>query len=182
MARRKGSKTRRREHKKTRHAQTNGKGNSKRTIKKRRSGIGDARLERGLRVLSETKDINAAARAIHVSIERFKRAAKRKNTIRRRQRNWTVVRSLPRKMPIFSGGKQLAITVRTRSASLIGRYMSAVRQFLRTNDPKYLADFRGRGVKDVNGKVHEFETDPNVLYRLSSAGGEPFEEIYRIVL
>ena len=85
-------------------------------------------------------------------------------------------------MPIFSGGKQLAITVRTRSASLIGRYMSAVRQFLRTNDPKYLADFKGRRVKDVKGKVYEFETAPNVLYRLSSAGGEPFEEIYRIVL
>lgn len=85
-------------------------------------------------------------------------------------------------MPTFSGGRQLAITVRSRAASLIGRYMSAVGQFLKTNDPKYLVEFKGRSVMDVRGKIYEFETDPNVLYRLSSAGGEPFEEIYRIII
>jgi hypothetical protein len=60
--------------------------------------------------------------------------------------------------------------------------MSAVRQFLQTNDPKYLTKFKGLSVRDVRGKIHTFETDPNTLYRLSSASGEPFEEIYRIVI
>jgi len=60
--------------------------------------------------------------------------------------------------------------------------MAAVGQFLKTNDPKYLAEFKGRSVKDVKGSIFQFETDPNVLYRLSSAGNEPFEEIYRIVI
>ncbi|MGA8611668.1 MAG: hypothetical protein WB760_08090 [Xanthobacteraceae bacterium] len=60
--------------------------------------------------------------------------------------------------------------------------MSAVGQFLKTNDPKFLAEFKGTSVKDASGKVHQFEADPNTLYRLSSAGGEPFEEIYRIVI
>ncbi len=147
----------------------------------RRPGISDARLERGLGVLRETKDIKAAARAIRVSVDRFKRAAKRRNLIRRQERNWIVVRRLRRKMPIFTDGKQLAITANSKSASLIGRYMSAVGQFLKTNNPKFLAEFKGRSVKDVSGKVYQFETDPNVLYRLSSAGGEPFEEVYRIV-
>jgi hypothetical protein len=135
-----------------------------------------------LRVLSETKDIAQAARSIRVSEERFKRAARRKAAIRKRKGFWTVVRRLPRKMPMFSGGRQLAITVNSKSASLIARYMSAVAQFLKSNDPKVLAEFKGASVKDAKGKVYSFETDPNTLYRLSSAGGEPFEEIYRIVI
>jgi hypothetical protein len=85
-------------------------------------------------------------------------------------------------MPIFSGGKSLAITVTSKSASLIGRYMSAVGQFLKTNNPEFLAEFKDRSVKDASGKLHQFETNPNALYRLASAGGEPFEDIYRIVI
>jgi hypothetical protein len=149
---------------------------------RRRPGISDKRLERGLRVLAQTKDIKAAARSIRVSVKRFERSAKRKTAIGKRKGFWTVVRRLPRKMPIFSGGRQLAITVRSNSATLIGRYNSAVAKFLRTNDPKFLVEFKGCGVKDVRGKFHEFTTDPNVLYRLSSAGNEPFEDIYRIVI
>lgn len=160
-----------------------GKLKSNRTAHKgRRPGISEPRLERGLRVLSETKDIKAAARAIRVSLERFQRAAKRRKAIQKRNGFWVVVGRLPRKMPIFSAGRQLAITVRSSGASTIGRYMAAVGQFLQTNDPKILTEFTGRGVKDVRGKSFQFETDPNVLYRLSSAGGEPFEEMYRIVI
>jgi hypothetical protein len=155
---------------------------SRRQRIRRRIGINATRLERGLRVLSETKDIKTAARAIRVSPERFKLAAKRKATIRKQKGFWIVVRRLPRRLPIFTNGKQVAITVRSKSASLIGRYMSAVGQFLKTNDPKFLAEFRDRSVKDARGKTYEFETNPNALYQLSSAGNEPFEEIYRIVI
>jgi hypothetical protein len=155
---------------------------SRQITKKRRPGVSNARLERGLRVLAETRDIKTAARSIRVSAERFERAAKRKAAIQKRKGFWTVVRRLPRKMPLFSGGRQLAITVKSNSATLSGRYMSAVRQFLRSNDPKFLDVFKGLSVKDARGKVYPLETDPNVLYRLSSAGNEPFEEIYRIVI
>ncbi len=172
--------TRRRPPKNATKRKPNSQRDSRRVAKSR--GISDARLESGLRVLSETKDIEAAARSIRVSVERFKRAAKRLSAIRKQDRNWIVVRRLRRKMPMFTGGRQLAITVNSKSASLVGRYMSAVRQFLHSNDPKYLAEFRSRTVKDVRGKTFQFETDPNALYRLSSAGGGPFEEIYRIVL
>ena len=149
---------------------------------KRPRRISDARLERGLRVLMQTKDISTAARAIRATPEKFKRAAKRRRAIRKRGGHWNVVGRLPRKMPIFSDGKQLAITVRSKSASQIGAYMSAVRKFLRTNDPSGLAEFKNQGVKDVKRKTFPFEINPNALYRLSSAGGEPFEQIYRIVL
>ena len=157
---------------------------SKRPVagKRRKPGISDARLERALRVYSRTKDIKAAARSIRVSEERLKRAALRKVAGRKKRRTLSIVRRLPRKMPVFTNGKLVAVTVRTRSATLIGRYMSAVAKFLKTNDPKFLADFEDRSVKDVSGKIHQFETNPNVLYRLSSAGNEPFEDIYRIVI
>ena len=148
----------------------------------RRLGISDARLERALRVYADTKDIKAAARSIRVKLDRLRRAVKRRFPAKKHVTLWVGVRRLPRKMPIFSGGRQLAITVGSKSASLIARYMSAVSQFLRTNDPKYLAEFEGGSVRNVRGKVHPFETDPNALYRLSSAGAEPFEDIYRIVI
>ena len=144
--------------------------------------ISDRRLERGLRVLSETKDVTAAARAIRVSPENFKRAARRKKAIRKSRTGFTLSRGLRRKMPIFTEGRQLAITVSSRTASTIGRHNSAVGQLLRTNKKNHLAKFVGRSVKDITGKSYKFETDPNILYRLSSAGGEPFEDIYRIVL
>ena len=85
-------------------------------------------------------------------------------------------------MPIFTNGRLLAITVNSSNATRIARYMSAVGQFLQTNNLKDLAEFSGRNVKDVRGKVFPFETNPNALYRLSLAGGEPFEELYQIVL
>jgi hypothetical protein len=85
-------------------------------------------------------------------------------------------------MPMFSYGRQVIVRVKSRSASQIGRYMAAVRIFLNTNDPAGLANYSKRSVKDAAGKLHPFETNPNTLYRLSSAGGEPFEEVYRIVI
>ena len=150
--------------------------------KHRRPAISDAKLERGLRVLNETDDPKAAAHAIRVSPEKFKRAAKRKNAIRKRKGRWMVAARLPRRIAIFTDGKQLAITVRSKTASLIGRYNSAVGQFLRTNNPDVLAEFAGRVVKDIHGKSYPLTTEPNVLYRLSSTGAESFTEIYRLVL
>jgi hypothetical protein len=158
---------------------------SKRTRSKRKSklrGISDARLERALRIYSRTNDAKAAANSIRVSVERFRTAAARKIASGKRRRVLSAVRRLPRKMPFFSNGKLLIVTVRARSASLIGRYMSAVGLFLNSNDPKFIEEFKSRSVKDVKGTLHPFETNPNQLYRLSSAGGEPFEEVYRIVL
>jgi hypothetical protein len=86
-------------------------------------------------------------------------------------------------MPLYSRGRQLDITVGDlEAASLIGRYMSAVSRFLATNDRAILQPFAGQAVIDHNGKSHPFETNPNALYRLAAAGGETFEQVYRIVV
>ncbi len=68
------------------------------------------------------------------------------------------------------------------SASKVGRFMSAVSHFSRTNDPAGLREFAGESVTDVSGRTHPFETRPNALYRLASAHDQSFEQIYRIVV
>lgn len=154
----------------------------KRSTKSRKRTVSTRQLERALGVLRQTKDLATAARSIRVSPERFRNAAQRKKAIAKRGKAWRVVARLPRQMPLFSKEKLIVVQVRSRAASKIGRYMAAVGQFLISNDPSPLADFRGGAVKDAAGKSHPFETRPNTLYRLSSAGGEPFEEVYRIVV
>lgn len=158
------------------------KSDIKPTTENKKGSLSKARLERGLRILRETNDIKVASRAIRVSPEKFRRAAKRKHAIRKTKTGWKLTRRVSRRMPVFTSGQQLAITVRSRSASLIGRYMAAVRKFVRTNNPAVLSEFVGRSIKDVRGKPFAFEIRPNALHRLSSAGSEPFEDIYRIVL
>ena len=84
---------------------------------------------------------------------------------------------------LYSGGKAEVVTVgRFSSASLIGRYMAAVGQFLKSNDRKLLQPFVGQSVAEISGKAFPLETNPNTLYRLASAGGETFEQVYRIIV
>jgi hypothetical protein len=151
--------------------------------RKRRRLIGDERLQRGLRVLRENQSLSAAARAANVSPEKLRTYALQKGLIERRGRRWTVKRDLPRRILISSDRKPLVITVGDfASASLAGKYMSAVGRFLRTNDRKFLKKFVRRSIGDTTGNRHLFETDPNALYRIAFSGRETFEQVYRIVI
>jgi hypothetical protein len=90
---------------------------------------------------------------------------------------------LPRRMLLFSDGRAIQVVVSDfDAASKIGRFMSAVGEFLRTNKAAVLREFDGASVTDLSGKVHPFETRPNALYRLLSAHDQSFEHIYRIVI
>jgi hypothetical protein len=156
---------------------------SKRSKTRRSHKLSDKRFQRGLRILQELKDLFPAARAAGISPKRFAKLALEKGAIRRQAKRWIVRGSLPRRMLLFSGGREVIVTVRgIKSASQIGSYMAAVRQFLRTNKSDALTPFVGRSIKDTAGKVHPYETNPNVIYRLSLAGDQAFEQIYRIVV
>lgn len=150
---------------------------------RRKRGISNERLETALRLIGEGQDLANAAKAIHASSDRFKRIALRKKLIRKSDGKWIVAGRLHRRMLLFSDGQALIVTTRSiKSASLIGRYMSAVRHFLKTGKASDLAEFAKSNIKDTEGKIHRFEINPNVLYRLASAGGEQFEDIYRIIV
>ena len=88
---------------------------------------------------------------------------------------------ISRFMSIYENGKKSWIEVRdSRIASKIGKYNSAVNEFLRTGDVKILKPFK-RPFKDANGKLHYFEIDPDKLYEIAEQQEEPeFWEIYKI--
>jgi hypothetical protein len=145
--------------------------------------VEDDRLQLALKVLRQEKSLTTAAREAKVSPERLRRYATEKNLIERRGRRWIVRHELPRRMLLFSDGRAVQVVVGDfASASRVGRFMSAVSAFLRTNNPAGLREFEGVSVSDISGKIHPFETRPNALYRLASAHDQSFEHIYRIVI
>ncbi|HJU10447.1 MAG TPA: hypothetical protein VJ728_06210 [Candidatus Binataceae bacterium] len=146
-------------------------------------GLRDERLQHALRVLRQDKHIKAAAKAANVSPERLRRTAIANGAIVRRGRRWVVNPKLPRRLLIYSRGKPTTITVGDfDTASLAGRYMSAAGTFLSSNNINVLAPFAGQSVRDISGKQHPLEINPNVLHRLAAAGGESFSSVYRIVI
>ena len=145
--------------------------------------IADDAFQISLKALRSGKTLAEAAATIRVSPERLRNQAKERGVIRRQGRRWVVKATLPRRMLIYSEGEASAIIVGTfHNASKVGRYMAAVRKFLRRNNPAYLKPFIGKSVTDKNGKSYIFETNPNAIYRLSASGGESFEQVYRIII
>ena len=145
--------------------------------------IEDDRLQLALKVLRQEKSLSAAAKAAKIAPERLRHLATERDIIERRGRRWAVRHQLPRRMLLFSDDRAVQVVVGDfASASKVGRFMSAVSHFLRTNNPAGLRDFEGASVTDVSGRTYPFETRPNALYRLASAHDQSFEHIYRIVI
>ncbi len=147
--------------------------------------IGDDRLQIAFRILRQEKSLAAAAKAVKVSPERLRKHAIERKLIEKEGRRWQARADLPRRVQIFSKGERLEITVANVSeATLAMRYRSTVGAFLQKpeDNKTKLASFAGQSVHDIAGKEHPFETNPNVLYRLSSAGEHSFEQIYRIII
>lgn len=63
----------------------------------------------------------------------------------------------------------------SRQATLLGRYMSAVGQYLRSGSTETLSEFEGRSIEG-----HELITDPEVLNVLAEAGSLQLESIYAL--
>jgi len=143
----------------------------------------DLRLQTGLRLLRNEKSIAEAARKAGIPPAKLRAYAIKKKLLIRRGKKWVVQKDVPRKLLIYSDGKEYVITVsKFRTASLIGKYMAAVRWFVQTNDLHHLEPFAGKSVKDISGKCYPLESRPNVLHRLANSGSDTFEQIYRIVV
>ena len=145
--------------------------------------ISDDRLQIALRVLRQDRSLAKAAKASKIAPERLRRVLSIREVAEKAGNRWKVREQLPRRVLIYSQGAPIAITVGTfEAASLAGKYMSAVGEFLRTNRVSLLAPFAGVVVRDVKQKGHVLETRPNALYRAASANDHSFEQIYRIVI
>ncbi len=89
--------------------------------------------------------------------------------------------SISRIMAINEDGKEVYIEVtNSRYASIIGRYQSAVKEYLNTGKTEVLADFEGMKVKDSSGKWHTLETNPDAIKEINARREEPeFYDIYQ---
>lgn len=87
---------------------------------------------------------------------------------------------ISRSMIINENGKEKSIEINnSKTASIIGKYHNAVKQFLNTGDKKFLSEFRNKTIKDSNGKIHKFETSPKKIIEINEKIEEPeFYEIY----
>ncbi len=143
----------------------------------------DRRLEEGLKEMRRGRSLKAAARSAHVAPERLRNYASQTGVVQKQRGRWVVKDDRrSRELQVFSGGRALTIAVPGYAESeLVGRYMAAVGEFLRTNNASNLRPFVEEGVTDVNGVFHLLETRPNLLYRLHALGVEPFEQVYKIV-
>ena len=156
---------------------------SEQPIRPPKSTISDARIQLALSTLRREQNFAAAAKSAKISPERLRKYAVEKSLIEKTRGRWKIAEILPRRMALFSGRRQIVVTVgNAEIASEVGRYMSAVSRFLSSNKATLLGPFAGQGVRDRAGKFHVFETDPNSLYRLAASGGSSFEQIYRIVI
>jgi hypothetical protein len=145
--------------------------------------IPDDKLQISLQALRSGKSLQDAAKEIRVSPDRLRKQAKDKGAIRKHRGRWAVIKKLHRDMLIYSDGNALSITLsQPKQASKVGRYMSAVQSFMRTNNINYLKPFQDKFAIDSSGKSYTFETNPNALYRLASSGSDSFEQVYRIVI
>jgi hypothetical protein len=138
---------------------------------------------RSLEVLSKVRNgepLSRASKELHTKPETV---IKHTNSFVKVKGKWIAKSQdrISRDMSIYENGKQYWIEVRdSRTASRIGRYNSAVNEFLTTGNKDILKQFK-KPFKDAMGKLHYFETDPDKLYEIAERQEEPeFYEIYKI--
>jgi len=139
--------------------------------------------EKSLEVLSKVrngKSLYKASKELHIEP---KTVIKYTNAFKKVKGKWIAKSQdrISRVMSIYENGKEEWIEVRdSRTASKIGKYNSAVNEFLRTGNKDVLRPFK-KPFKDSNGKLHYFETYPEKLYEIAESQEEPeFYEIYKI--
>ena len=150
---------------------------------KTRALASDRKLEAALRELRKSRNQAAAAKAAGVSSERLRRFLRENSLIEGRGRTLKISDNRNRDMMVLSNGEARQMRLRDfDQASLNGRHLAAVRNFLNSNDRDFLTEFEGQSVIDAKGKAQLLETDPNTLHRLASAGDAVFHEIYRLII
>jgi len=139
--------------------------------------------EKSLEVLRKVKNgqsLSKASKELHIKPETV---IKNTNAFRKSKGKWIAKSQdrISRVMSIYENGQEEWIEIRdSRTASKIGKYNSAVNEFLRTGNEDVLKTFK-EPFKDSNGNLHSFETDPNKLYEIAESLEEPeFYEIYKI--
>lgn len=145
--------------------------------------VTDDKLEAALKLLRQTGRQGAAANQAGVAPERFRRFLRHNALAVRSGRKWHISDGRPRRMTVITDGDSKNLMLDGfDQASLNGQHSAAVGAFLTSNDIDLLGPFEGRSVRDVHGKMHPLETNPNRLLRMAASGDEVFHVIYRLII
>lgn len=136
----------------------------------------EARLRalEALSLMRKGRSLTAAAKETGISPPTFKRHIGK--PLQKRQGRWRVKSHdrISRVMTIFSKGKRYNIESRdSRTASVIGRYNSAVGHYTQTGDAANLQKLKGVAVKDAQGRSYILETRPSKVIRILERLEEP---------
>jgi len=133
-----------------------------------------------LRKVRNGQSLSKASKELHIKPETV---IKNTNAFIKSKGKWIAKSQdkISRVMGIYENGQQKWIEIKdSRIASRIGKYNSAVNQFLRTGNEDILKQFI-KPFKDSKGNLHFFETDPDKLNEIAEREEEPeFYEIYKI--
>ena len=172
-----------RSHKKRRRTFERAQAQTKRRGKTRSSvrPLTERRLRSIIRKLKKGESLTASAKGVGLRPDQLRGVLRSAKIIQKRKGRWRL-REVPVSMSIYSEGEaKTLIPADRRNRSLVGKYLNAVKAFLRTNKSERLAAFKNRSVRDIFGKRYQFEADENTLYRLASSGSETVDEIYKYI-
>ncbi len=141
--------------------------------------LDNSRADAAYRSMRQGKSLTQAAKEIGVTRERLSKHLISQRLIRKRKNRWILSGRNQPPMLIYSDAKAFYIRVNAKNARLIGQYLNAVKNFLKSGDQKHLDNFLGKSVLDKSRVRHVFETRPNVLFRLHLSGSARFEDIYQ---
>jgi hypothetical protein len=129
----------------------------------------------------ERSALREAAARYGIGQERLRAYLKENTEASRAKGRWIIIdRRVREGFPIYSNARVLTLSLTPDEASEAGKYLRAVKEFLRTSDNGFLRPFAGKGVRDVNGRLYPFELDENTLYELDHRDEAVIPEQYRI--
>jgi hypothetical protein len=140
----------------------------------------NSREERALKMMRHGAPLRDAARHFRMSQERLRAYLKETTGATRENGRWKIVDHRLRQFPFYSNGAVVTPWMSMEQTSEAGRYMQAVKQFLRTGDTGFIEPFTGKGARGVNGRFYPFELDENTLYELDHRDEAVVPEQYRI--
>lgn len=135
-------------------------------------------MEKALARMKRGASQRAAANAEGVSVEKLRIYRQQNTTSARQGRMWAIFDLRPQEFWLATRGQVKSVTLARDEGSDVSAYWRAVDKFLYTNNAEHLRPFVGRGVRDVQGRFHQFETGPNTLRKLDAIDELSFVEIY----
>jgi hypothetical protein len=140
----------------------------------------NSREELAVKSMRRGSSLRAAAAQYRVAQERLREYLKGNTEASRKNGKWVIADRRVRVFPFYSDGRVVTAQMSLEETSFAGRYMQAVKQFLRSGDSQFLKPFAGKGVRDTKGKFYPFEFEENILYELDHRDEAVIPEQYRI--